>query len=350
MSDKSKFEQMLEKLIADDKSAAEEIFHNIVVEKSRSIYEGLLEDDIKDIEVEEKSEDKAEDKVEEKTEDKAEDKEEATTEASKEDKKEDDKVEEKASDESKEDEAVEEASKDEETKEEESKDEEATDESLVDAENSEVAADEAHGGDATDDMMGDIAADNGEENGDDNGDDKGDDAEEIEDRVVDLEDAIDDLKAEFEKMMSDKGEGDDDAEDKGEEEAIVSQDAEGEVEVAPELAPEEVIPAVEAKDNAPKTATEEIREYVNKVDAKHSDGSDNTHSPVAKSGGADAKADGKNLVQGGEEKGGKAPMPKEDNAGNVNTPGSKAGSKQSAAKANTADGTDGSAKKSAIGS
>ena len=350
MSDKSKFEQMLEKLIADDKSAAEEIFHNIVVEKSRSIYEGLLEDDIKDIEVEEKSEDKAEDKVEEKTEDKAEDKEEATTEASKEDKKEDDKVEEKASDESKEDEAVEEASKDEETKEEESKDEEATDESLVDAENSEVAADEAHGGDATDDMMGDIAADNGEENGDDNGDDKGDDAEEIEDRVVDLEDAIDDLKAEFEKLMSDKGEGDDDAEDKGEEEAIVSQDAEGEVEVAPELAPEEVIPAVEAKDNTPKTATEEIREYVNKVDAKHSDGSDNTASPVAKSGGADAKADGKNLVQGGEEKGGKAPMPKEDNAGNVNTPGSKAGSKQSAAKANTADGTDGSAKKSAIGS
>ena len=350
MSDKSKFEQMLEKLIADDKSAAEEIFHNIVVEKSRSIYEGLLEDDIKDIEVEEKSEDKAEDKVEEKTEDKAEDKEEATTEASKEDKKEDDKVEEKASDESKEDEAVEEASKDEETKEEESKDEEATDESLVDAENSEVAADEAHGGDATDDMMGDIAADNGEENGDDNGDDKGDDAEEIEDRVVDLEDAIDDLKAEFEKMMSDKGEGDDDAEDKGEDEAMVSQDAEGEIEVAPELAPEEVIPAVEAKDNAPKTATEEIREYVNKVDAKHSDGSDNTHSPVAKSGGSDAKADGKNLAQGGEEKGGKAPMPKEDNAGNVNTPGSKAGSKQSAAKANTADGTDGSAKKSAIGS
>ena len=198
--------------------------------------------------------------------------------------------------------------------------------------------------------MGDIAADNGEENGDDNGDDKGDDAEEIEDRVVDLEDAIDDLKAEFEKMMSDKGEGDDDAEDKGEDEAMVSQDAEGEVEVAPELAPEEVIPAVESKDNAPKTATEEIREYVNKVDAKHSDGSDTTASPVAKSGGSEAKADGKNLAQGGEEKGGKAPMPKEDNAGNVNTPGSKAGSKQSAAKANTADGTDGSAKKSAIGS
>ena len=29
MSDKSKFEQMLEKLVADDRTAAEEIFHDI---------------------------------------------------------------------------------------------------------------------------------------------------------------------------------------------------------------------------------------------------------------------------------------------------------------------------------
>ena len=110
MSDKSKFEQMLEKLIADDKSAAEEIFHNIVVEKSRSIYEGLLEDDIKDIEVEETSKEESKEKSAE------------TTEASKEDKKEDDKVEEKteetkdeetteaSKDDAKEDEAVEELS------------------------------------------------------------------------------------------------------------------------------------------------------------------------------------------------------------------------------------------------
>ena len=75
MSDKSKFEQMLEKLVADDKAAAEEIFHNIVVEKSRSIYEGLLEDDIKDIEVEETSKEESKEKSAE------------TTEASKEDKK-----------------------------------------------------------------------------------------------------------------------------------------------------------------------------------------------------------------------------------------------------------------------
>ena len=75
MSDKSKFEQMLEKLVADDRTAAEEIFHDIVVEKSRSIYEGLLENDIKDIEVEETSNEDS--------------KEEETTEASKEAKEDD---------------------------------------------------------------------------------------------------------------------------------------------------------------------------------------------------------------------------------------------------------------------
>ena len=353
MSDKSKFEQMLEKLVADDRTAAEEIFHDIVVEKSRSIYEGLLEDDIKDIEVEETSKEESKEKSAE------------TTEASKEDKKEDEKVEEKteetkdeetteaSKDDAKEDEAVEEASKDEEAKEEESKDEDATDESLADVQDSEAPAVETPvvpaemGGDATDDMMGDIEADKGEE------DKEGDtDGEDMEDRVVDLEDAIDDLKAEFEKMMSDKGddeEGDDDAEDKGEEEAIISQDAEGETEVAPVLAPEEVAPAVESKESAPKSATEEIREYVNKVEASHSDGSDNTASPVAKSGGTDAKADAKGLVQGGEEKGRPAPKAKEHDAGNINKPGNKSAAPK-AAKANTADGTDGSSKKSAIGS
>jgi hypothetical protein len=176
----------------------------------------------------------------------------------------------------------------------------------------------------------------------------------MEDRVVDLEDAIDDLKAEFEKMMSDKG---DDAEDNGddngdeedkEDEAIVSQDAEGETEVAPELAPVEA-QAVESKESTPKSATEEIREYVNKVDAKHSDGSDNTASPVAKSGGTDPKADAKGLVQGGEEKGRPAPKAKEHDGGNINKPGNKSAAPK-AAKAQHADGTDGSAKKSAMGS
>ena len=341
MSDKSKFEQMLEKLVADDRTAAEEIFHDIVVEKSRSIYEGLLEDDIKDIEVEETSK-----------EDKADSKDEETTEASKEDKKEDEKVEEKTSEESKEDEAVEEASKDEskeeETKEEESKDEEATDESLLDVEQTAVAPAEAHGGDATDDMVGDIEAPAGDM---DNGDDSEKGEEEIEDRVVDLEDAIDDLKAEFEKMMGDKEDGDDaedngdDAEDNGdkEDEAVVDQSAEGEtVEVAPELGEQ---PAVETAE--PKTASEEIREYVNKVAVTHTDGSDSTKSPVA--GKNDMGGTTSNIAKGGEEKGGKAPAPKEENAGNVNVPGAKV-KPTAAPKAKTNADDDASAKKSTIGS
>ena len=48
MADRNKFEQMLELLVNEDKEAAEKLFHEIVVEKSRDIYEGLLEDD-KDI-------------------------------------------------------------------------------------------------------------------------------------------------------------------------------------------------------------------------------------------------------------------------------------------------------------
>ena len=340
MTDKSKFEQMLEKLVADDKTAAEEIFHNIVVEKSRSIYEGLLEDDIKDIEVEETSKEESKEKSDE------------TTEASKEDKKEDEKVEEKTSEESKEDEAVEEASKDEskeeETKEEESKDEEATDESLLDVEQTAVAPAEAHGGDATDDMVGDIEAPAGDM---DNGDDSEKGEEEIEDRVVDLEDAIDDLKAEFEKMMGDKEDGDDaedhsdDAEDNGdkEDEAVVDQSAEGEtVEVTPELGEQ---PAVETAE--PKTASEEIREYVNKVGVTHTDGSDSTKSPVA--GKNDMGGTTSNIAKGGEEKGGKAPAPKEENAGNVNVPGAKA-KPVAAPKAQTKADDDGSATKSTLGS
>ena len=339
MSDKSKFEQMLEKLVADDRTAAEEIFHDIVVEKSRSIYEGLLENDIKDIEVEETS--------------KEDSKEEETTEASKKEKedKKDEKVDEKTSEESKEDDAVEEASKDEtskeeETKEEESKDEEATDESLLDIENQEVAPAVEVGGDATDDMVADIEAPAGDM---DNGDDSEKGEEEIEDRVVDLEDAIDDLKAEFEKMMGDEDKGDDaegdDAEDNGDEkedEAVVDQSAEGEtVQVAPELGEQ---PAVETAE--PKTASEEIREYVNKVGVTHTDGSDNSKSPVA--GKNDMGGTASNIAKGGEETGSKAPAPKEDNAGNINVPGAKA-KPVAAPKAKTSTEDDSSAK-STIGS
>ncbi len=46
MTDRAKFEQMLEYLINEDKQKAEELFHELVVAKSREIYENLLDDDL----------------------------------------------------------------------------------------------------------------------------------------------------------------------------------------------------------------------------------------------------------------------------------------------------------------
>jgi len=43
MSDKSKLEQMLESLVNDDQARAEELFHEYVVAKSREIYENLID-------------------------------------------------------------------------------------------------------------------------------------------------------------------------------------------------------------------------------------------------------------------------------------------------------------------
>ena len=68
MADRNKFEQMLELLVNEDKESAEKLFHEIVVEKSRDIYEGLLEDD-KDVdeatdeEVDEASDEEVEEKA-----------------------------------------------------------------------------------------------------------------------------------------------------------------------------------------------------------------------------------------------------------------------------------------------
>jgi hypothetical protein len=62
MTDRAKFEQMLEYLINEDKSKAEELFHELVVAKSREIYENLLDDDIQ---VEASEEDDEEEDMEE---------------------------------------------------------------------------------------------------------------------------------------------------------------------------------------------------------------------------------------------------------------------------------------------
>jgi len=274
MADRNKFEEMLERLINEDKVGAEELFHEIVVERSREIYENLLAEEADDEEVDEATDEEEVDESD--------------------------------------DEEVDEASDDDELEEDFDLDEfevEADDEMDMDM-----------GGDETDDMLGDL------EGGDDDmGDDEGE--EELEDRVVDLEDALDDLKAEFEKLMAgEEGEeGDEDDMD------MDMDDEEGEEE------PEEESYAFEADDEnddeeveetSKKSEAEQMREYVEKVSAKMGDNGVNNKSPVA--GKNDMGGSASNIVSGGEStkggtNGGLAnPSTKEDNAGNVNVPGGKA--------------------------
>ena len=66
----NKFEQLLELLINEENEKAEALFHEIVVEKSRDIYEGLAE--TTDETAVESKEETSEDKVEETAEDKVE--------------------------------------------------------------------------------------------------------------------------------------------------------------------------------------------------------------------------------------------------------------------------------------
>lgn len=178
----NKFEQLIELFIAEDEAGAKELFHDIVVEKSRNIYEGLVDED--------QVEETAEVEVEESEEEVAE-------------------------------EAVEESDFDEEL-----------------------------GGNAAEDMIDDIEAD---EEGLSMEDDEGE--EELEDRVVDIEDALDELKAEFEALMA--GDSDEepemdmdmDMDDEGEEE-----EAEESVEMEAVEETEEVVREYEEKAPAPVTS------------------------------------------------------------------------------------------------
>ena len=65
MADLNKFEEMLERLVNEDKDGAEELFHEIVVEKSREIYENLLETDLDDEEVDEATDEEVDESDEE---------------------------------------------------------------------------------------------------------------------------------------------------------------------------------------------------------------------------------------------------------------------------------------------
>jgi hypothetical protein len=316
MADRNKFEQMLEKLVNEDKKGAEELFHDIVVEKSRSIYENLLEDELADEDTNEATDEEVDETTDEEVDESSKDEEV-------------DEAKDEEVDEAK-DEEVDEASKDEE----------------VDENFAEITpeAEDDMGGDPADDMMADI------EGGDE---DKGDDdsEEDMEDRVVDLEDALDDLKAEFEKMMGDKEEGDDEDSEEAPMDDMGDDEEEKEEEAfAPEsdLSVEDEVPAFEGT----KSNTEQMREYVEKI--AEPKGEDNkATSPVA--GANDMGGTTANIAKGSsEEKGGTVSAPKTEDGGNVNVPGGKASKSMSNAKGHGAEkkgagetGTDG---KSIIGS
>ena len=250
MTDRSKFELMLDALINEQQDKAKEIFHDIVVEKSREIYENLLADDMEE-------EDMEENLYVEPT--------------------------------------------------------DGQEESFGDEEDS----DSDIGGDASDDFMSDVGDD--EEGSEDDMGDEGD----IEDRVMDLEDALDELKAEFEQLMSgEEGEGHEMDDMGGDDMGGMGMDE-----------PEDESYAFEAgEDDEDEDDLEEslMREYVEKVSApKMGDNGVNTRSVVAKPnrmGGTSANiAKSFSTEKGGTQGGLLNPSTKEENFGNINVPGGKAG-------------------------
>ena len=253
MTDRSKFEQMLEHLVNEESDKAKELFHQLVVEKSREIYENILSEDfqVNEEDDEELEEADGDEEVDESTDLPADD------------------------------------------------EEGDVEESFGFAEGGDEEDSGDIGGDAGDDFVSDIDA--GDEGDEDGMGGEGD----IEDRVVDLEDALDDLRAEFEALMGDEeGGGMDD---------MGGDDMGGMDDMGDE----------ESDDSF-------MREYVEKVgNPKHGDNGANAKSVMAKAnnmGGTTA-----NIVKGGESttggtKGGLLnPSTKEENFGNVNVPGGNAG-------------------------
>ena len=304
MADLNKFETMLEKLVNEDRAGAEELFHEIVVEKSREIYENLLENDLEetDKEVDESSDDEETKESDDKEVDESSDDEET---------KESDEDLDEATDEE-----VDESSKDEETKE--------------GFDMNEFEVEPMPEADPADDMMADLEMGDDEEGEDDAP--EGD--EDLEDRMVDLEKELDDLRQQFnDEMGGGDDEGDDeDAGDMGDmaddEEGDDSENEESFDLGVEEATDEEVDEASKDEEVAEKSETETMREYVEKVTATMGDNGANTKSTVASAN--NMGGDASNLVAGGEADskgttgGLAANSSKEDNMGNINVPGGKA--------------------------
>ncbi len=153
----NKFEQLLDLLVNEEMDKANELFHEIVVEKSREIYENMIAEEADE---EEMDEAKAEDDEE-------------MDEAKEED---DEELDEAAEDDEEMDEGAE---------------EELEDSYMMDGDEE----GEDMGGDATDDMLGDIEVDGGDE-----GAEKGED-----EAIMDIKNAIAELEAAFADLEAAQG-------------------------------------------------------------------------------------------------------------------------------------------------
>jgi hypothetical protein len=185
---KSKFEQLIEYVINDEEQKARELFHDIVVEKSRNIYENLMNE---------------EDEVEK-----------------------DDKAEKAGKKVAKDIEYDEKHERTDEDMEDCADDVEVDEEGMMEEEDEESDSEEAE--DDADAEFDDEAEEAGEEETDEI-EDMGDEAAaggDMEDRVVDLEDKLDELMAEFESLMGDEDMGDGE-EMAGDEEMIAVDDEVG---------------------------------------------------------------------------------------------------------------------------
>jgi hypothetical protein len=306
MANRNKFEEMLERLVNEDRTGAEELFHEIVVERSREIYENLLAEEADDEDIDEATDEEV--------------------------------------DESEED--LDEAYDDEDDDDL----DEAEEDDLDEAEEDDL--DEGFFGEAdpTDDMMGDIAmpGDEMDMGGDDMGmddmgmDDMGMGGEggDTDSRIADLEDELEALKAEFEALMGGEGDEDDmdmDDMDMGGDD-MGDDEEEGDEEEGDD---DESEMPFKAESRRSKSNTEMMREYADKVaPAKMGDNGANTKSTLAKPnnmGGTTA-----NIAKSSTEAGVEANKgnlkgsalsnqnPKDMNTKNVNVPGAKAATKMTA--------------------
>lgn len=264
MNDRAKFEQMLESLINGDQKQAEDIFHDLVVAKSREIYENLLDDDYQ---VDEASED----------------------------------------DEVKEDDDVEEGF--------------------------DMGMDEV-GGDAADSMIDAVVADGDDMGGMDDmgGDDMaGGDEPATKDDVMDIKDALDELKAEFEAMLAGDSNKDMSGDDSDMDDEESADDEEDDKKEGYQF----------EGDDEDGVEEDMVREYVEKVaPAKMGDngvGGGMKFSKNNMGGTSSNTAQSGESTKGGTQGGLANPATKDLNSGNVNTPGSKTATKMHPTKGHGAE-------------